>query len=483
MNILQQIASGESKTLEYKKELPSNESIARTVVAFANTSGGKLIIGVDNKRKIVGIKSDNVFDLHDKIASIIFDKCYPNIIPEIYTLNIDGKILLVIEVHRGSLLPYYIKKDGKNKGTYIRLGATNRKAGFDNIIELERQKRNISFDEEADYEFDIESIDLSPIKKEFTKTGKELNTEKMLNLKLLINENGKTFPSKGLLIILGLYENASIKCSRFKGITMDVFIDKKEYDNDIFSQLENAENFILNHINIRAQINGLQRRDIPEIPVESIREALINAFIHRDYTNLGRDIKLGVYDDMVNIVSPGGFPNNILEDDILNGRSEIRNRVVAKVFKELGYIEQWGSGINRIKSYCIKHGLKKPVVEEKNDFVNVELYRKTENISDEIDYSQPMIVSEAKEYRESIGKVSGEYRKSTGKVPEKYRKIIAFLKNNETIETKDVENLFNLKDARSRRILKEMVDKGLIERRGAGRSTYYVLVSNNSFFR
>ena len=114
---------------------------------------------------------------------------------------------------------------------------------------------------------------------------------------------------------------------------------------------------MLNHINLKGEIKGLQRTDTYEIPVPALREALINAIIHRDYTNRGRDIKVGIYDDIVNIVSPGGLPNTITIEDIFSGRSEARNRVVANVFKELNLIEQWGSGINRIINACIKHGL------------------------------------------------------------------------------------------------------------------------------
>jgi ATP-dependent DNA helicase RecG len=251
-------------------------------------------------------------------------------------------------------MPYYLKRDGKNDGTYIRIGATNRKASFENVIELERQKRNISFDEELDYSVEYENIDLKSLQEEFDKVNRTLDMDKLFNMKLIKRENGKIYPAKALLILLGYYENVAIKCSRFKGKTMDVFIDKKEYTGNQFSQLRNAEAFILNHINIRSEIKGLQRVDIPEIPIEAIREALVNAFVHRDYSNMGRDIKLGIYDDIINIVSPGAFPNMLLEEDIASGRSEIRNKIIARVFKELGYIEQWGSGIKRIKSSCIQ---------------------------------------------------------------------------------------------------------------------------------
>lgn len=143
----------------------------------------------------------------------------------------------------------------------------------------------------------------------------------------------------------------------------------------MFFQLESAIIFIKNHINIKGKIKDLQREDSYEIPISAIREALINALVHRDYSKLGRNVKIGIYDDILNIVSPGSFPYNVTEEDIFEGRSEVRNRVLARVFKEFNYIEQWGSGINRIISDCKNSGLKRPIIKEKRDFIDVEIYR------------------------------------------------------------------------------------------------------------
>ena len=107
MSLLAQIQLGESKILELKSELPQHDQIAKTIAAFANTSGGKLVVGVDNDRQVVGVNEDDILGLQDRIASIIYDRCYPAILPEIYTANLEGKLVLVVEVFRGNLLPYY----------------------------------------------------------------------------------------------------------------------------------------------------------------------------------------------------------------------------------------------------------------------------------------------------------------------------------------------------------------------------------------
>lgn len=273
----------------------------------------------------------------------------------------------------------------------------------------------------------------------------------MKNLKLIIEDNNKIFPSNGLLILLGKFEHVRMKCSRFKGSTMDVFLDRKEYDSDVFTQLENAENFIKNHIKLSSEIKGLQREDQYELPIEAIRESLVNAVVHRDYSNNGRDVKVGIYDDMVNIVSPGAFPSTITQEDILEGRSEIRNKVIARVFKELNYIEQWGSGIRRIKSSCKARGLKEPEIVEKGDFVDVSLYREV-----------------------ALKKV--EILKEDGYTNHQ-NAIINYLNENENrISTKEASIILGISDRATRTVLGTMVELNILIRIDKGPKTHYRLI-------
>ena len=466
MNLFDQIQHGESKTLELKLQLPQHENIAKTVVAFANTSGGKLVIGVNDQRQVVGVREDELFALQDQLTSLIFDRCYPAILPELYTANLNGKLVLVIEVFRGNLLPYYLKAEGKNQGTYLRIGASNRKADFEHILELERQKRNLSFDEEACREQTLQALDLTPLQSRFAALGKPLDEEKFKNLKLTLQENGQTYPTQGLMILLGRYPQVTIKCARFKGTDMSVFLDRKEYSGDLFSQLEQAEGFIKNHIHLRGEILGLQRTDTYELPVAALREALINALIHRDYTNPGRDIKVGVYDDIVNIVSPGGFPSTLTAEALVEGRSEIRNRVIARVFKELDYIEQWGSGIQRIKSACLAQGLHEPRVREKSDFVDVEFYRP--------------VVETAGQVADSSGKTDdfGRLRTITDDLhalsADESALLIYLLDHGKISRLQATEHLATGK-SKAHSLLSGLLVKGLVTRQGQGRSTCYVL--------
>jgi len=461
MKLIEQIQKGESKTLEFKRALPKNENIAKTVIAFSNTSGGKLIIGVNNNREIIGINDNELFDIQDDVASVIADNCSPGIMPEIYSVNIVGKLLLVIEVVRGNLKPYFLKNHGKADGTYIRIGATNRLADLDTIAELERQKRHISFDEEICYDVTFDQLDISPLLQQFKNINKPLNEDKLRNLKLIKAENGKSYPTNALMILLGKFPHCTVKCARFKGTTMDVFIDKKEYGGDIFSILENTQSFVLNHINLKAEIEGLYRKETYEIPVVALREILTNALIHRDYVNQGRDVKVGVYDDIVNVVSPGSLPNNITIEDIFNGRSEVRNRVIAHIFKDLGLIEQWGSGINRIINACKEQGLPTPKIEEKNDFFDVEIIR-------------PRTITDHRP-EETVGKPS-ENRRIPSDCNEQEREILEYVFENGSIKSKQVGEILNIKESRTRELLRVMVEKKFIEKHGQGRSTFYTIV-------
>lgn len=373
---------------------------------------------------------------------------------------------------RGNLKPYFLKNQGKAKGTYIRIGATNRLADLENINELDRQKRHISFDEEICYETTFENLDTSPLFDRFKKIGKPLTAEKLQNLKLVKSENNILYPTNALMILLGEFPHCMVKCARFKGTTMDVFIDKKEYTGDIFSILENTQNFILNHINLGATINGLYRKELYEIPEVAIREALVNAVIHRDYVHRGRDIKVGIYDDIINIVSPGSLPNNITIEDIFNGRSESRNRVLANIFKELGLIEQWGSGINRIMNSCKEYGLPTPKIEEQNDFMDIEIVRKKETP-----------VNQSTEKR-TITNDYGRLRTimdDYGRLAPEKKKILLYLLDHQTINRSTASPLIEAKSSKTSEILAELVNKDkLIIRQGKGPGTYYTLKKDNN---
>lgn len=460
MNILDEIKQGESKTIEFKEQMPKNDSIAKTVIAFANTAGGRLVIGVNDSLKIVGIAEESIFQTQEKISSIIHDLCYPNIIPEVYTVQVDSKILLVIEIFRGNLLPYWFKPKGLQEGTYIRIGSSNRAADKVMIMDLQRQRMHRSFDEEANLEYTLDDLELDTVYNAFSKIGKSCDREKLKNLKLITRFNEIFSPSNALMIVLGRLDNVQIKCARFKGTTMESFIDKKEFGGTLFDMLEKSMEFLQNHLHLSATIEGLQRTEHYEIPLAALREIILNAIIHRDYTR-NSDIKIAIYDDIVEIISVGGFVNGLTIDDIGNGRSELRNKVLANLFRELGYIESWGSGIGRVRTMCLEAGVDFELTEQ-GTFVQAHFIR-------------PKTTEKVSQIANSEQETAEKPPKNRRIVSKNAEKILLFLKEHGKIDSQDAQEFLGLSQRRIREIFKELVDAQWIKKIGKTKGSFYVL--------
>ena len=150
-NVRKLIRQKENRKLEFKAILPKKENLIKTAISFSNSFGGSLIIGVDDKNKVVGIDENEIVKLEETISNTIYDNCIPNIMPNIYSARIDSKLLLVVEFYSSSAKPHYIKSLGKLKGTFVRVGSSNRLATMDILERLEREKRNISYDSIIDF--------------------------------------------------------------------------------------------------------------------------------------------------------------------------------------------------------------------------------------------------------------------------------------------------------------------------------------------
>ena len=458
MDIKDIIKVGENKTVEFKEIIPNSKKISQTAVAFANGAGGKIFIGITDDREIIGIDEKlDIFKTIDDLNTIIYDSCYPNINTNIYTENKEDKTILVVEIFPGNLKPYYIKSMGRENGVYIRVGASNRKAGYENILELERQRRNITFDEEIDWDLDYKNLDLKTLKKKFKENKKDFSEEKLLNLGLIKKEGKDLKVTRGLGIVLGMYENTNINCARFKGKTMDIFLDKKEFTGNIFEKIENIQMFLENHLNLSSEFEKFQRKDILEIPTLALREGIINAIVHRDYSNQGRDIKIGIYDDIVEIVSPGGLPSTLTIEQIYSGRSEIRNRVLARIFKEFNFIEKWGSGINRMINLCKNANLKTPEIKETGDSVVLTFYR-----ANSIPDSAGLMPDNAGLVPDSAG---------LNNLSETEEKVFNLVSDKTT--RKEIQNKLSLSERTIRKVLNTLQEKDLVEKIGKGPTTYY----------
>ena len=291
-------------------------------------------------------------------------------------------------------------------------------------------------------------------------------------LNLIVKDQNKEFPTNALVLLSNddirnkLFPYAKIECARFKGTEPGVFIDQKTIDVPLSFQPEEAYKFVLRHISRGSAYEGVYRKDRWEYPIIAIREVIRNAVIHRDYSLRGKDIKIAIFDDKIEITSPGKLMPTIDFDDMESGQSDIRNRVLAPVFKKLGIIEQWGNGLrliaNELKKYPeIKMEWSEPGIAFRITFkkVNYEQQRK----------ESEKVVS-ADEYGR-LRTITDNY----GQLTKEEKEILIYLLNRKTITRKNVIEILNIKKTKAHEILSSLVDKNLIERKGKGRSTYYIL--------
>lgn len=362
-SIINKLKQPEGRRLEFKEMLPKGEYLARTVIAFSNDAGGDIFIGIKNEpREVVGIPEEELFRLEEKISNIISDLCEPTILPEITFLTVGDKTVIRVKVYRGSQVPYYLKSAGKMNGTYIRVGSSNRLASEEIIQELERLRRSISFDSLPVRELLINELDLSDFKKRFKeRTGKKLDKNGLKKLGLIKEINGREHPTNAALLLCSsehkqkYFPFAKVECARFKGTKTEEFLDQATIDTSVVLQPEEVMRFVQRNIAKGGTLNGIYREDKWEYPLIAIRETIINAIVHRDYSLSGKDIKVAIFDDMLEITSAGTLPPSIDITELSAGQSEIRNRVLAPVFKQLGLIEQWGTGFRKIQEALKKY--------------------------------------------------------------------------------------------------------------------------------
>ena len=299
------IFSGESKNIEYKITLPDkSEKYMKTIIAFANTQGGKLIVGIDDKtHEIVGVTNEILFQLMDGIANAISDSCMPQIIPDIEPQTIDGKTVIIVSVEAGKNRPYYLKSKGKENGTYIRVAGTSRQAFPEKIRELEMEGARISWDELTCVGYPVSKeateklcSNIENFREKAGMTERSVKKEQLINWKILKQSEGQLLATNAYALLTSDYFPFSkTQCAVFKGTDRAVFLDKREFTGPIYTQIEEAVDFVLRNIRLGATIDGLVRKEKYELPPEAIREMIINAHCHRNLLDESC-IQVAVYD-------------------------------------------------------------------------------------------------------------------------------------------------------------------------------------------
>ncbi len=355
MDIKEIIKKPEDRRLEFKQNIPVDDKLERTAIAFSNSAGGDIYLGVSEKpRKVIGFKESEIMKLEEKISSRLYENCAPLISFNIAFINVNNKYIIKITIYPGMQSPYYIKNAGFEKGTYIRVGSTNRLADYDVIRELERRRRNISYDSIPVYELNEKDLMLTGFIKAYKKfTKKTINKAGLSKLGLLHKEENKYIPTNAAVLLSGLnlknkfFPYAKIECARFKGTKTNETLDSASVESPVYAQPDEVMHFIQKNIRKGSTIGLVYREERWEYPLSALRELIINAIIHRDYSQLGRDIKVAIFDDMIEITSPGTLPLGIDIENLSSGQSEIRNRILAPIFKEMKLIEQWGTGFRK----------------------------------------------------------------------------------------------------------------------------------------
>jgi ATP-dependent DNA helicase RecG len=372
----------EGKTLEFKRDLSSPAGVIKTMVAFANTAGGTLLVGVDDSTaQVRGV--EDVLDLEERLASLVSDGIEPRLVPDVEIVQWRGLYVVAVEVHSSSLRPHHVSREGADRGVYVRVGSTNRRADPQMIAELGRYARGVAYDEQPMPHLDSEAVDFTAASESFSAV-RHLRRSDLETLRLVVAYQGKRVPTVGGMLLFGVnrehhFPDAWIQAGRFAGSDRSRILDRVEIRGPLPGAVEEAVAFVHRHTLHGAEIGAVRRRERPSVPPVAVREAVVNAVAHADYGQVGAPIRIAMYDDRLEVENPGLLPFGLTVEDLPRGVSKLRNRVIGRVFHELGLIEQWGSGVQRMAAACRDAGLPPPVFEEMASRFRVTLFTEPVN--------------------------------------------------------------------------------------------------------
>jgi len=442
--ILELVKSEEGNRLEFKEKI--NDGVLKTISAFANTYGGKVIVGINNKREIKGIKTD------DKTCQDIIGRVVNNlgITPNFEIIEADKKSLLVIEVGKSSIPVSFRGK------YYKRVGNTTREMNFE---ELKRFfQKDLRWECLFERNFKINEIDENSVRS-FLRTAKSKGRLSVFNgdepieevfEKLGLMENGKINNAAMLLFGKNPQKHFAHARVRVVGLKDNItIIGDRWIEGNLFNQFRETEEAIKNFINVRYEIKGGgERKDIWDYPLEAIREAIANALLHRDYLR-PVEIQIKVFNDKIYFFNLGGLPEELSIEKLFEFHSSIpRNPIIFNIFYLSGIVEKVGSGIERMINALKTAGLPELKIEASH-----------------LDFT---LLFMKDVYTE-------EYLRNQG-FNERQIKAVMYVKEKGRITNKEYRNMFEITDRTALSDLQELCSKGIFERIGTtGRKTEYVL--------
>ncbi len=444
----------ESATLEFKESLPNTNKLLQEAIAFANHYGGRIVIGVRDDGTIKGIDESHAEQLLEFINNTFYREITPPLMPLVFTRRFGDRVVLIIEVHEGTTKPYHLTSVGVKEGTYIRVGRSSVRATADTIQMLQWTARGKFPDEYPVYRASWNNIDEQKFRsflKNRKTRGSTPDLRKIaLSYRIITEEQGREFATTAGILLFGketqaLLSECHIVCSQFKGISGRDALRSIDCTGTLFEQFEQAFSFTTSCLSKSFQIKSVVRSEEYEIPLIALREIFLNAVVHRDYS-IKAPTKIAIFDDRIEVFSPGNFPGPLTSDLLEAGITYVRNAFVCKVFREAGYIEKLGTGFSTVFRLFREAHLLAPTVIEGSGFVKCILPRKK---------STP---------------------EKTALLPQE--RALKFIRSRDTVSISDLSQELQVSRASAGRILKELVDGKMIESQGRGPSTRYVVVKS-----
>lgn len=442
MNLRKIISSGESETVEFKASPSMLDEIVKTVVAFTNTRGGTIIVGVGDDGRVLGVSVGR--GTVEKLVNGITSSTDPKVYPKVRVSRLDGKDLILIEVEEGFNKPYLYK--GR---AYRRVGRSNVQLGRNELERLifERYGLDKAFDS-SPIDTSLTEIDEEKVKEfvRLAKGGRAMNIsytslgDVLSRLNLMKDER----PTRAAILLFGkdpqrYIPYAIVKAGRFRA---EEIIDDKVIEGDLREQIEGSLIFIKGHIKKGILMTGdAKREDRWEYPLEAIREAMVNALTHRDYA-IPSPVYLKVYDDRIEVTNPGGLPDPLTVEDLRREHpSVLRNPTVGRALYLMGYIEQWGTGTNRMIKACREAGLAEPEFIDEGGWFKVVL--KGNRVEDMLN--------------------------------ERQSKLLKLIRERGYISRREYQLKLNINERTARMDIERLLQLGLIRKVGSGKNVRYAL--------
>ena len=434
---IEQIEAGENLTTEFKREF--TDEIKKTIIAFANTAGGTLYIGVNDDKSIFGV--GNPDDVLLQLTNTVYSSIKPDLTMflDYKTEKIGKTVIIVVTVQKGTACPYYLAGKGiRPEGVYIRQGPSSVPATETAILSMIKETDGTQYEKVRSLNQDLSFAEAGKFFK-----AKDMPFAKNQQKTLHLQTTDGVYTNLGFLI--SDQSIHTVKLAVFEGLEKEIFKDRREFSGSLLKQLEEVYIFLDMYNHTHGKVKGLYREDQKDYPEDALREALLNALVHCDYAYSSSTF-ISIFDDRIEFVSIGGLPKGVSLDDILLGLSVPRNENLANVFYRLRLIEAYGTGIPKImRSYA--GCLKKPELQTTSNAFKITLPNR--NV------------------------FNYEVTGSTYHFTVNEEKIIALFDKQNEISRNDVEAALSFSQAMAIRNLRGLADKGTIQVIGGGKNTRY----------